>query len=79
MFSLFGWAGQTLFNSLDQREESPAAEPSAKKASSSNSSWFNPMRKLSDEEYKHMLQEKLIRVEAEIALIEESLQKLGTN
>ena len=37
---------------------------------------FNPMKVLSDEEYEGMLEEKLIRVEAEIALIDESIGKV---
>jgi hypothetical protein len=37
---------------------------------------FNPMRRLTDEEYQGMLQEKLIKVEAELALVDEDIRKL---
>lgn len=39
---------------------------------------YNPMRKLTDTEYLSMLQEKLIRVEAEIAIVDEDIAKLET-
>jgi len=34
------------------------------------------MKVLSDEDYEHMLCEKLLRVEAEIALLDEEMSKL---
>jgi hypothetical protein len=37
---------------------------------------FNPMRRLTDEEYEGMLKEKLIKVEAELALVDEDIVKL---
>jgi len=39
---------------------------------------FNPMRKLSDEEYEGMLREKLIRIEAELQFVDEDIAKLET-
>ena len=71
MFSLFGGLGQGLYNSLDRREYQPAPTEST-----NPSPWYAPMRRLTDEEYEHMLQEKIIRVEAEIAIVDESLDKL---
>lgn len=37
---------------------------------------LNPMQKLSDDEYKHMLREKQIRAEADIALLDEQISRL---
>jgi len=37
---------------------------------------WNPMRRLTDREYEDMLKEKLIRVEAEIAIVDEEVAKL---
>lgn len=37
---------------------------------------LNPMQKLSDDEYQHMLREKQIRAEAEIALLDEQIARL---
>ncbi len=37
---------------------------------------FSPMKVLSDAEYEAMLKEKLIRVDAELAVLDEDLAKL---
>ena len=37
---------------------------------------WSPMKKLSDEEYGNMLKERLLRVEADIALLDEELEKV---
>ena len=36
---------------------------------------WSPMKVLSDEEYERMLQEKLLRVEAEIAVLDEKIER----
>ena len=38
-------------------------------------SWYSPVRKLTDAEHEQMLQDKLLRVEVEIALLDESIEK----
>lgn len=40
-----------------------------------DSKWI-PLRTLSDQEYRGMLEEKLLSVEAEIALIDDKIQEL---
>lgn len=40
-----------------------------------DSKWI-PLRTLSDQEYRWMLEEKLLSVEAEIALIDDKIQEL---
>lgn len=40
-----------------------------------DSKWV-PLRSLSDEEYRHMLSEKLLGIEAEIAIIDEKILEL---
>jgi len=40
-----------------------------------DSRWV-PLRSLSDEEYRNMLSEKLLGIEAEIAIIDEKIQEL---
>lgn len=42
------------------------------------SKWI-PLRHLSDEEYRGMLNEKLLSVEAEIALLDEKIEQLESN
>ena len=74
MFALFGAAGQAIYNAQDAKRMEEALNPSKK------SSWFDskwsPVKKLTDTEYAHMLDEKLLRVNAEIALLDESIERL---
>ncbi|EPE35606.1 hypothetical protein GLAREA_11306 [Glarea lozoyensis ATCC 20868] len=72
MFTLFGATGQYIFNVRSARqpdEEQP-----------NNHSWLNsrwsPMKVLSDTEYDEMLQEKLLKVNAQIAIIDENIAAL---
>ena len=37
---------------------------------------YSPMRVLSDEEYEKVLKEKMVRVEAEIAIIDEDIERM---
>lgn len=39
-------------------------------------SWWSPMQVLSDEDYEKMMQEKLLRVEADIAMIDDKIAAL---
>jgi hypothetical protein len=73
MFSLFGAAGQALYNSAEERA-SVSAEKDPK-LSWLNSKW-SPVKVLSEREYEEMLREKLLKVNAEIALVDESIAAL---
>lgn len=83
MFSVFGLLGQTIYNSMDAQhtQELQLASTEGQKADSTflrrlaNSKW-SPMKVLSDEEYENMLRERLLRVNAEIALVDESIERL---
>lgn len=83
MFSIFGLLGQTIYNSMDAQhtQELQLADTEGQKVDSrfwrrvADSKW-SPMKALSDEEYENMLREKLLRVNAEIALLDESVEKL---
>ena len=37
---------------------------------------YSPMKVMSDEEYEKVLREKLVRVDAEIALVDEDIKKM---
>ena len=37
---------------------------------------YSPMKVLSDEEYEKVLRDKLVRVDAEIALVDEDIKKM---
>ena len=75
VFSVFGFLGQGAYNSLDARQAS--AE------SSDTSVWnrlmdspFSPLKKLSNDEYEDLMKERLIRIEAEISLIDDEVATL---
>jgi hypothetical protein len=77
MFAIFGATGQVLYNRADAQQTSKAlnASPTSPRDSWLNSRW-SPMKLLSDKEYEAMLQEKLLKVNAEIALVDESIESL---
>ena len=77
MFAVFGAAGQAMYNIADARSPELSGAERAKDLKDSwlNSKW-SPMKVLSDSEYENMLQEKLLKVNAEIALIDENIEAL---
>jgi len=75
MFAIFGATGQALYNKADARNSELAAKGDSDKNSFLNSKW-SPMKVLSDSEYENMLREKLLRVNAEIALADENIEAL---
>ena len=83
MFTFFGYMGQTIYNKLDARYSQQDALGIQKEREEKKGFWnrvadmeWSPMKKLSDEEYGNMLKERLLRVEADIALVDEELEKL---
>lgn len=75
MFALLGATGQYLYNVADARNSALAGKPECKESSWLDSKW-SPMKVLSDQDYENMLREKLLRVNAEIALVDESIEAL---
>ena len=85
MFTLFGWSGQQGYNYLDKRNSQELREQAQLKARGdlepkdnilqkfAKSKW-SPMSVLTDEQYEEMLQEKLLNVEAQIAIIDERIE-----
>lgn len=91
MFSLFGFAGQHIYNALDSRQSSIFYSSSVSNsgsvpgdnALSDEPRWkrilnskYSPMKVLSDEQYEKMLKEQLVKVDAEIALVDEEIGKV---
>ena len=68
-----------MYNMADIRR---SAYPSSVSKTIGGGRWLNsrwsPVKALSDDEYTTMLQEKLLRIKAEIALVEESITVLKT-
>jgi hypothetical protein len=77
LFAILGAAGQTLYSIADARHSTLTL-----KTANSNSEirWLNskwsPVKVLSDVEYENMLQEKLLRIDAEIAMVDESIMRV---
>lgn len=86
MFSIFGLLGQTLYNTLDVQHtldtQTVLTDSKMKKRNwmqgLADMKW-SPMKVLSDEEYERMLSERLLRVNAEIAIVEEGIEQLKSN
>ncbi|KAI4232947.1 MAG: hypothetical protein L6R40_007227 [Gallowayella cf. fulva] len=89
MFSVFGFAGQHLYNALDANHqlsltnqpttdalETPTARPLEPRWRRMLNSRWSPMKVLSDEEYEQLLKEKLVRVEAELAMVEDNIEEI---
>jgi hypothetical protein len=85
MFTLFGWSGQKGYNYLDKRNSTEIRERADLRATGDDKpkdnliqrlakSKWSPMSVLTDEQYEEMLQEKLLKVEAEIAIIDERIE-----
>ena len=74
MMTFFGLTGQTVVHSIPylvaaNSEKEPLLQRLAK------SRWI-PLKAIPDADYEKMLNEKLVRVEADIALIDEQLDAL---
>lgn len=76
MFALFGAGGQAMYNWGDSRNSAQTAAPETDLKKSWLDSKWSPMKVLSDKEYEEMLREKLLRVNAEIALVDENIEAL---
>lgn len=72
VFATVGALGQKVYNLADSGKQAVNTDTHGR------SSWLNsrwsPVKVLSDDEYEKLLQEKLLRVNAEISLLDESIQ-----
>ena len=82
MFTIFGYIGQSLYNTIDERN-TRKSQQEATEGNEAGSLWrrianskWSPMKVLTDEEYEKILQEKLLRVRAEIAVLDDDIEKL---
>lgn len=84
VFAAIGGVGQAVYGAMDARHAMRVRRAEAEsEGEAADGVWsrivasrWNPVKRLGDEEYEGMLQEKLIRVEAEIALVEEDLARM---
>lgn len=74
VFSLLGAGGQAVVNWRDARAaNAPQATP---KPSSGFWAKWNPLKRLSDQDYVDILEERLLRVEVDIALMDDRIRDL---
>ncbi|EME47121.1 hypothetical protein DOTSEDRAFT_165921 [Dothistroma septosporum NZE10] len=73
MFSLFGAAGQSIYNRWTTPKEAVPKQNFWKRMA--EKSW-TPFKVLSNEEYAEMLKEKMLRVDVEIAILDDKIAAL---
>ena len=86
IWMVFGYAGQRIYNTLDEKhseEITGAAEEEAKASNQERGFWdriaemkWSPMKKLSDEDYADTLREKVLGLEAQITLVDEEMERV---
>ncbi len=87
MFTIFGYLGQTVYTTLDGRHSEQVASDAQAVAEGKEKAgkrfWervaemkWSPLTVLSDEEYANILKEKLLSLEAEIASVDEEVERL---
>ncbi|TLS31486.1 hypothetical protein PpBr36_03645 [Pyricularia pennisetigena] len=69
-FMVLGAGGQAVSNKLAAREPTPASKRDWLSAK------WSPLTPLTDQEYEHMLQEKILKLDAEIALVDDNIAVL---
>ena len=82
VLGLFAYAGDRLYQPFYIRSQQRRAKP-ALESGNAKSTWdslvtskWSPMKSISDEEYLDRLQEQLLRVDAEIAILDEDIEAL---
>ncbi|OCK80734.1 hypothetical protein K432DRAFT_416509 [Lepidopterella palustris CBS 459.81] len=84
MFTIFGYVGQSIYDVVDARKTREHKEKMQHSGINEQPNFiqritksrWSPVKVLSDEEYESMLNEKLLRIEADIALIDENIEHL---
>lgn len=76
VFSLLGYVGQSAYNAIDSWQMEQASVPSKSFLQRLADSKWVPLRSLSDDDYRGILNEKVLSIEAEIALLDEKIQEL---
>lgn len=77
MFSLFGWAGQSIYNRLDAPKA--AIAPEDRKPGFwrrlADRSW-SPVKVMNNDGYAQLLRDKMLRVDVEIAVLDDKIEAL---
>lgn len=82
MFSIFGYIGQTVYNSLDDQPNysteanAASSQPMPGFLASLFDKKYSPIRIMPDAEYEAVLRKKMLHVDAALALVEEQITAL---
>ena len=77
VFSAFGAIGQVTYNAAQQPRATESSENTELNLLQRiGQSRFVPFTVLSDEEYEATLKEKLVRIEAQVALLDDDIKRL---
>lgn len=76
VFSLLGYIGQKSYNAIDAWQMEQPDTPSKPIIQRMADSKWIPLKSLSDSDYRGMLNEKILSIEAEIALVDEKIEAL---
>ncbi|KAL1838042.1 hypothetical protein VTJ49DRAFT_3115 [Mycothermus thermophilus] len=75
VFSLLGAGGQVIVN----RREARAPAPKEETGSSTSNKWWSrwsPITRLSDEDYAAILEERILQLEADIAIVDDRIKEI---
>ena len=78
-WSLWGGAGQLLVNTFGSFFGQGSGSQSDEPSKGILGSKYSPLTFLSDKEYETILEEKLLRIEAEIAVVDDNIKELRDN
>ena len=76
VFSLLGYIGQSSYNAIDTWQMENTHRPSKPVLQRMAESKWIPLKSLTDEDYRGILREKLLGIEADIALVDDKIQEL---
>lgn len=76
VFSILGYLGQSSYNAIDTWQMEHANTPTKPILQRMAESKWIPLKSLSDDDYRGMLSEKLLSIEADIAIIDEKIDLL---
>lgn len=82
MFTIFGYIGQTIYNSLDDQHNSSieantaSSQPIQGFLASLADKKYSPVRIMPDAEYEALLRKKMLHVDASLTLVEERISAL---
>jgi len=76
IFSTLGFLGQASWNKLEKWQEANIDRPSKPFLQRLADSKWIPLRSLSDDDFRNLLNEKLLNIETDIAMIDEKIKQL---